>query len=91
MASDQQLRLLIEKVVTDQRFARRIMTGMTTAVSEIAAEQGLEVSAEQTKDLARSLLIPRLADVAWPDITSTSFEIPVQRRQTGPDEPVPGE
>lgn len=91
MASDQQLRLLIEKVVTDQRFARRIMTGMTTAISEIASEQGLDVSTEQTKDIARSLLIQRLADVAWPDITSTSFEIPVHRHQSGPDKPAPGE
>lgn len=85
MASDQQLRHLIEKAVTDQRFARRIMAGMTAAISEIASEEGLEVSAEQTKDLARSLLIQRLADVAWPDATSTSFEIPVLRSPIEPD------
>jgi hypothetical protein len=79
MASDQELRQLIEKVVTDQRCARRILFGMTAAISDLASELNMEISDEQTKDVARSLLVPRLADIAWPDATSTSFEIPVQR------------
>jgi hypothetical protein len=79
MASDQELRTLISTVVTDQRAARRVMAGMTTAISELATEQSLDISDEQAKDVARSLLGSRLADIAWPDATSTSFEIPVQR------------
>jgi hypothetical protein len=79
MASDQELRTLINTVVTDQRAARRIMAGMTTAILELASEQSLDISDDQAKDVARSLLVSRLADIAWPDATSTSFEIPVQR------------
>jgi hypothetical protein len=79
MASDQELRTLINTIVTDQRAARRIMAGMTMAILELASEQNLDISDEQSKDVARSLLISRLAGIAWPDATSTSFEIPVQR------------
>lgn len=79
MASDQELRTLINTVVTDQRAARRIMAGMTMAILELASEQNLDISDDQAKDVARSLLVSRLADIAWPDVTSTSFEIPVQR------------
>ncbi|MBL6706062.1 MAG: hypothetical protein ISQ06_08120 [Planctomycetaceae bacterium] len=79
MASDQELRTLINTVVTDQRAARRIMAGMTMAILELASEQSLDISDDQAKDVARSLLVSRLADIAWPDATSTSFEIPVQR------------
>jgi hypothetical protein len=79
MASDQELRTLINTVVTDQRAARRIMAGMTMAILELASEQNLDISDDQAKDVARSLLVSRLADIAWPDATSTSFEIPVQR------------
>jgi len=79
MASDQELRTLIKTIVTDQRAARRVMAGMTTAISEMASEQSLDIGDEQAKDIARSLLVSRLADIAWPDATSTSFEIPVQR------------
>lgn len=79
MANDQELRTLIKTIVTDQRAARRVMTGMTTAISELASELSLDIGDEQAKDVARSLLVPRLADIAWPDATSTSFEIPVHR------------
>ena len=79
MASDQELRTLIKTFVTDQRAARRVMAGMTMAISELASEQSLDISDEQAKDVARSLLGSRLADIAWPDATSTSFEIPIQR------------
>ncbi|MDA0807094.1 MAG: hypothetical protein O2983_10510 [Planctomycetota bacterium] len=79
MASDQELRTLINTVVTDQRAARRIMAGMTMAILELASKQNLDISDDQAKDVARSLLVSRLADIAWPDATSTSFEIPVQR------------
>jgi hypothetical protein len=79
MASDQELRTLINTVVTDQRAARLIMAGMTMAILELASEQNLDISDDQAKDVARSLLVSRLADIAWPDATSTSFEIPVQR------------
>ena len=79
MASDQELRTLIKTIVTDQRAARRVMAGMTTAISEMASEQSLDIGDEQAKDVARSLLVSRLADIAWPDATSTSFEIPVRR------------
>ena len=79
MASDQELRTLINTVVTDQRAARRIMAGMTMAILELASEQSLDISDDQAKDVARSLLVSRLADIEWPDATSTSFEIPVQR------------
>lgn len=79
MASDQELRTLINTVVTDQRAARRIMAGMTMAILELASEQNLDISDDQAKDVARSLLVSRLADIAWPDATSTSFEFPVQR------------
>ena len=78
MASDQELRTLIKTIVTDQRAARRVMAGMTTAISELASEQSLDIGDEQAKDVARSLLVARLADIAWPDATSTSFEIPVK-------------
>ena len=81
MASDQELRQLIEKVVTDQRAARRVMSGMTGVVSELASELSLDITDEQAKDVARSLLVARLADIAWPDASSTSFEIPVQRNK----------
>jgi hypothetical protein len=54
------------------------MAGMTMAISELASEQSLDISDEQAKDVARSMLGSRLADIAWPDATSTSFEIPVQ-------------
>jgi len=79
MASDQEVRTLIKTIVTDQRAARRVMAGMNTAISEMASEQSLDIGDEQAKDIARSLLVSRLADIAWPDATSTSFEIPVQR------------
>ncbi|NQV27726.1 MAG: hypothetical protein HQ518_25540 [Rhodopirellula sp.] len=79
MADDQELRRLIEQIVTDQRAARRVLCGMTIAISELASEQSLKISDEQLKDVARSLLATRLADIAWPDVASTSFEIPVQR------------
>ncbi|MGZ0168460.1 MAG: hypothetical protein ACKVHE_02790 [Planctomycetales bacterium] len=79
MASDQELRTLIKTFVTDQRAARRVMAGMTMAISELASEQSLDISDEQAKDVARSLLGSRLADIAWPDATSTSFEIAIQR------------
>jgi hypothetical protein len=79
MASDQELRTLINTVVTDQRAARLIMAGMTMAILELASEQSLDISDDQAKDVARSLLVSRLANIAWPDATSTSFEIPVQR------------
>lgn len=79
MASDQELRTLIKTVVTDHRAARRVMAGMTMAISELASEQSLDISDEQAKDVARSLLGSRLADIAWPDAASTSFEIPIQR------------
>ncbi len=79
MASDQELRTLINTVVTDQRAARRIMAGMPMAILELAYEQSLDISDDQAKDVARSLLVSRLANIAWPDATSTSFEIPVQR------------
>jgi hypothetical protein len=78
MASDQELRTPIKTIVTDQRAARRVMAGMTMAISELASEQSLDISDEQAKDVARSMLGSRLADIAWPDATSTSFEIPVQ-------------
>lgn len=79
MATDQELRKLIGLIVSDQRAARRVMSGMTAAISDLATEQSLNISDDQTKDVARSLLVPRLADIAWPDSTSTSFEIPVRR------------
>lgn len=79
MASDQELRKLIEQIFSDQRAARRVMAGMTSAISDLANEQSLEIGDDQAKDVARSLLVARLADIAWPDTTSTSFEIPVYR------------
>jgi len=79
MATDQELRNLIGQIVSDQRAARRVMSGMTVAISELATEQSLDISDEQSKDVARSLLVARLADIAWPDSTSTSFEIPIRR------------
>lgn len=81
MASDQELRKLIEQIVSDQRAARRVMSGMTQAISDLATEQSLDISDEQAKDVARSLLTVRMADIAWPDSTSTSFEIPIQRSE----------
>ena len=81
MATDQELRKLIGLIVSDQRAARRVMSGMTAAISDLATEQSLNISDDQTKDVARSLLVPRLADIAWPDSTSTSFEIPVRRHE----------
>ncbi len=81
MASDQELRTLIKTIVTDQRAARRVMSGMTRAISELASEQSLDISDDQAKDVARSLLGSRLSDIAWPDATSTSFEIPIQRSE----------
>jgi len=77
MAGDQELRTLIKTIVTDQRAARRVMSGMTSAISE----QSLDISDDQAKDVARSLLGSRLSDIAWPDATSTSFEIPIQRSE----------
>ena len=74
MASDQELRKLIEQIFSDQRAARRVMAGMTSAISDLANEQSLEIGDDQAKDVARSLLVARLADIAWPDTTSTSFE-----------------
>jgi hypothetical protein len=56
MASDQELRTLIKTIVTDQRAARRVMAGMTMAISELASEQSLDISDEQAKDVARSML-----------------------------------
>ena len=44
MASDQELRTLINTIVTDQRAARRIMAGMTMAILELASEQNLDIS-----------------------------------------------
>jgi hypothetical protein len=79
MASDQELRKLIEQIFSDQRAARRVMAGMTSAISDLANEQSLEIGDDQAKDVARSLLVARLADIAWPDTTSTSFENPVYR------------
>ena len=79
MASDQELRKLIEQIFSDQRAARRVMAGMTSAISDLANEQSLEIGDDQAKDVARSLLVARLADIAWPDTTSTGFEIPVYR------------
>lgn len=80
MASDQELRKLIQQIVSNQASARQVMSGMTAAISKLANEQSLDISDDQAKDVARSLLVTRLADIAWPDATSTSFEIPVQRR-----------
>ena len=65
MASDQELRTLIKTFVTDQRAARRVMAGMTMAISELASEQSLDISDEQAKDVARSLLGSRLV-VSFP-------------------------
>ena len=81
MASDQELRTLIKTIVTDQRAARRVMSGMTRAISELASEESLDISDDQAKDVARSLLGSRLSDIAWPGATSTSFEIPIQRSE----------
>jgi hypothetical protein len=64
MASDQELRTLIKTVITDQRAARRVMAGMTTAISDLASEQSLDISDEQAKDVARSLRGSRLANIA---------------------------
>lgn len=79
MAGAQELRKLIKTIVTDQRAARRVMAGMTSSIMDLASEQSLDISDDQAKDVARSLLGSRLADIAWPDATSTSFEIPIQR------------
>lgn len=77
MASDQEVRQLIDQIVSSQRHARQVLHGMTSAVANLAAEENLDLTDQQSKDVARSL-IPRLAELAWPDTTSTTFEIPVR-------------
>lgn len=79
MAGDPELRKLIEKIVTNPRAALRVMTGMTDVVKELASELNLQINEEQAKDVSRSLLVSRLADIAWPDSSATSFEIQVYR------------
>ncbi|MDG2360479.1 MAG: hypothetical protein P8M20_12580 [Planctomycetaceae bacterium] len=75
MASDQELRTLINTIVTDQRAARRFMSRF----QERPATSRLNISDDQSKDVARSLGGSRLSGITWPDAKSASFEIPIQR------------
>lgn len=77
MATDDEVRQLIAQIVSDQRMARQLMHGLVESIQSAATEQQLELTTEQARDVARSL-IPKLAQLAWPDATSTSFEIPFQ-------------
>jgi len=75
VASDQELRTLINTIVTDQRAVRRFMSRF----QERSATSRLNISDDQSKDVARFLFGSRLSGIAWLDAKSASFEIPIQR------------
>lgn len=78
MVTDFDLETLTRIVARSQFESSRVMAAVTTVLEEIAKEQEMEPTQEQIRQVAQSLS-PKLAQTAWPDSTSTSFEIPVRR------------
>jgi hypothetical protein len=78
MATDFDLQTLIRIVARSQFESSRVMGAITAVLREIAVENGLQPTDEQIRQVAQSLS-PNLAKTAWPDSTSTSFEIPVRK------------
>ncbi len=83
VATDFDLQTLVRLVSRSQFESSRVMDAVTAVLREVAAENGLQPTDEQLRQVAQSLS-PKLAQTAWPDSTSTSFEIPVRMTDTLP-------
>lgn len=78
MATDEELRRLINSIANGPLEAARIMDSVLAAIQRIADESGIDPDSGQLRQVAQSL-VPKLAKSAWPDSASTSFEIPIPR------------
>ena len=78
MATDFDRQTLVRLVSRSQFESSRVMEAVSAVLQEIAEENDLQPTEEQIRQVAQSLS-PQLAQTAWPDSTSTSFEIPVRK------------